>query len=62
VRLIPLFNDGREDVRLEEWHAYASVLLEVPGGFEALVLEEVLKREARRSLSTNGCDCQKAPV
>ena len=39
VRLIPLFNDGREDVRLEEWHAYASVLLDVPGGFEALVLQ-----------------------
>src|SRR5262245_50783682 len=39
VRLIPLFNDGREDVRLEEWHAYASILLDVPGGFEALVLQ-----------------------
>jgi hypothetical protein len=39
VRLIPLFNDGREDVRLEEWHADASILLDVLGGFEALVLE-----------------------
>jgi anti-sigma factor ChrR (cupin superfamily) len=39
VTLIPLFNDGREDVRLEEWRADASVLLDVPGGFEALVLE-----------------------
>src|SRR5438445_12108614 len=39
VRLIPLFNDGREDVRLEDWHAYASVLLDVPGGFEVLVLQ-----------------------
>ena len=39
VRLIPLFNDGREDVRIEEWRADAGVLLDVPGGFEALVLE-----------------------
>src|SRR5262249_35831387 len=39
VRLIPLFNDGREDVRLEEWHTDASILLDVLGGFEALVLE-----------------------
>ena len=38
VRLIPLFNDGREDVRIEEWRADAGVLLDVPGGFEALVL------------------------
>lgn len=39
VTLIPLFNDGREDVRLEQWRAGTSVLLDVPGGFEALVLE-----------------------
>ena len=39
MKLIPLFNDGREDVRLEDWRKGASVLLDVPGGFEALVLE-----------------------
>jgi anti-sigma factor ChrR (cupin superfamily) len=39
VTLIPLFYDGREDVRLEQWRANARVLLDVPGGFEALVLE-----------------------
>jgi anti-sigma factor ChrR (cupin superfamily) len=39
VNLIPLFSDGREDVRIEEWRAGAGVLLDVPGGFEALVLE-----------------------
>jgi anti-sigma factor ChrR (cupin superfamily) len=39
MKLIPLFNDGREDVRLEDWREGASVLLDVPGGFEALVLE-----------------------
>lgn len=39
VTLIPLFNDGREDVRLEQWRAGASVLLDIPGGLEALVLE-----------------------
>src|SRR6516164_2075365 len=38
VRLIPLFNDGREDVRIEQWQADASVVLGAPGGFEALVL------------------------
>ena len=38
VRLIPLFNDGREDVRIEDWQADANVVLDVPGGFEALVL------------------------
>ena len=38
VRLIPLFNDGREDVRIEDWQADASVVLDVPDGFEALVL------------------------
>src|SRR5262252_253846 len=38
VRLIPLFNDGREDVRIEQWQADAGVVLDVPGGFEALVL------------------------
>jgi quercetin dioxygenase-like cupin family protein len=39
MKLIPLFNDGREDVRLEDWREGASILLDVPGGFEALVLE-----------------------
>jgi anti-sigma factor ChrR (cupin superfamily) len=38
VTLIPLFNDGREDVRIEDWQADANVVLDVPGGFEALVL------------------------
>jgi len=38
VRLMPLFHDGREDVRIEQWQADASVVLDVPGGFEALVL------------------------
>jgi quercetin dioxygenase-like cupin family protein len=39
VTLIPLFSDGREDVRLEQWRADASIVLDVPGGFEALVLD-----------------------
>src|SRR5258707_7529147 len=33
VRLIPPFYDGREDVRLDGLHAYASILLDRPGGF-----------------------------
>jgi quercetin dioxygenase-like cupin family protein len=39
MKPIPLFNDVREDVRLEDWREGASVLLDVPGGFEGLVLE-----------------------
>jgi hypothetical protein len=39
VTLIPLFKDGREDVRIEQWDAGARVALDLPGGFEALVLE-----------------------
>jgi ChrR Cupin-like domain len=39
VTLISLFSDGREDVRLEQWRADASIVLDVPGGFEALVLD-----------------------
>jgi quercetin dioxygenase-like cupin family protein len=61
MKLIPLFNDGREDVRLEDWREGASVLLDVPGGFEVSCLKEVLQKEARRSLGTPGCDCRKAP-
>lgn len=39
VRLRPLFSDGREDVRVEEWEAGARITLTVPGGGEFLVLE-----------------------
>lgn len=39
VRLIPLFNDGREDVRIEHWRAGAAIRLAAPGGFEALALD-----------------------
>jgi anti-sigma factor ChrR (cupin superfamily) len=39
VTLTPLFRDGREDVRIEQWAAGARIMLDLPGGFEALVLE-----------------------
>lgn len=39
VALLPLFADGRENVRLERWDPGARIELEAPGGFEALVLE-----------------------
>lgn len=39
VRQISLFNDSREDVRIEFWQPGASIQLDCPGGFEALVLE-----------------------
>ena len=39
VQLLPLFCDGREDVRLERWAPDAAVTLSVPGGAELLVLD-----------------------
>jgi anti-sigma factor ChrR (cupin superfamily) len=39
VRTMPLFCDGREDVRLEAWAPDTEITLAVPGGIEALVLE-----------------------
>jgi hypothetical protein len=39
VEVMPLFEDRREDVRLERWPAHASIMLDLPGGFEALVLD-----------------------
>lgn len=39
VSVMPLFHDGREDVRLEVWEPGASVELPVPGGIEIFVLD-----------------------
>jgi len=39
VELLPLFRDGREDVRLERWAPGAAVSLALPGGGEFLVLD-----------------------
>ena len=39
VELVPLFRDGREDVRLERWAPNGTILLDAPGGAEFLVLE-----------------------
>jgi anti-sigma factor ChrR (cupin superfamily) len=39
VLTVPLFSDGREDVRLEHWSAGSRIHLTVPGGLEALVLD-----------------------
>ena len=39
VTVMPLFHDGREDVRLEEWAPDAQINLAVPGGIEVFVLE-----------------------
>ncbi len=39
VTVMPLFHDGREDVRLEEWAPEAQINLAVPGGIEVFVLE-----------------------
>lgn len=38
VEIMPLFRDGREDVRLERWAAGARIALAAPGGAEMLVL------------------------
>jgi anti-sigma factor ChrR (cupin superfamily) len=39
VEFLRLFQDAREDVRLERWAANAEVALPVPGGIELLVLD-----------------------
>jgi ChrR Cupin-like domain len=39
VELIPLFRDGREDVRLERWAPNGTISVDAPGGAEILVLE-----------------------
>jgi len=39
VELMPLFHDGREDVRMERWAPGANVSLTASGGLELLVLE-----------------------
>jgi hypothetical protein len=39
VELMPLFQDRREDVRLEHWMPGAEVVLATPGGIELLVLD-----------------------
>jgi hypothetical protein len=39
VKTAALFQDSREDVRVERWLPSASVTLELPGGGEFLVLD-----------------------
>jgi quercetin dioxygenase-like cupin family protein len=39
VSVAPLFENSREDVRLERWPGNASVMLAAPGGVELLVLD-----------------------
>lgn len=39
VNIVPLFNDGLEDVRIEYWKPNAEVKLALPGGGEFFVIE-----------------------
>jgi hypothetical protein len=39
VLTVPLFSDGREDVRIEHWSAGARIGLDVPRGLEVFVLD-----------------------
>lgn len=39
VRVVPLFSDAHEDVRIEHWEAGATVDTEVRGGLEVFVIE-----------------------
>jgi anti-sigma factor ChrR (cupin superfamily) len=39
VSIAPLYNDAREDVRVERWEPNAEIGLDTPGGIELLVLE-----------------------
>ncbi len=39
VEIMPLFKDGREDVRLERWGPNATIPIDAAGGMEILVLD-----------------------
>jgi hypothetical protein len=39
IEVLPLFQDAREDVRLERWAPHRQISLDLPGGIEVLVLE-----------------------
>jgi hypothetical protein len=39
LRLMPLFKDAREDVRVEQWAPGGAIEFDPDGGFELLVLE-----------------------
>jgi anti-sigma factor ChrR (cupin superfamily) len=39
VLIMPLFRDGREDVRLERWAPHADIAFDPDGGLEVLVLD-----------------------
>lgn len=39
VAVMPLFHDGHEDVRLEQWSAHAAIDIASPGGLELFVLK-----------------------
>lgn len=39
VKVLPLFQDGHEDVRLEHWAPHARIELALPGGAELLVID-----------------------
>ncbi len=48
VEVLPLFQDGRENVRLERWAAGAAVELGAAGGLELLVLDGELSDGSER--------------
>ncbi|MEO1467476.1 MAG: cupin domain-containing protein [Pseudomonadota bacterium] len=45
VRVLPLFSDGHEDVRIETWEAGAAVSLDAPAGLEIFVLSGALEAD-----------------
>jgi hypothetical protein len=51
VAIMQLFNDGREDVRIETWAPGADVVLDAPDGIEMLVLAGGFS-EARETFAT----------
>lgn len=52
VQVLPLFNDGREDVSMERWAANAQIKLAAPNGADVLVLEGSVT-ESGESFSRN---------
>jgi hypothetical protein len=58
VGLMPLFQDARENVRLESWAPDAEIVLPAPGGLELLVLDGGFTEAGKVSIRNRGSDFQ----
>ena len=58
VETTPLFEDAREQVRLERWAPGVTVDLPAPGGIELLVLDGGFTESGEPSRRSHGCACR----